>query len=125
MGFKDKKNSQIIDEIIETVKEVFPDAKVVEIEKPEEPEVVQETKPIDIPANEEKPQRYKAERPGTRKKKKVVKKRESKKTPMFVGVTGNTVEAKEFRAIIKKKGLQINTVLNSVLSQWNQANYNL
>jgi hypothetical protein len=52
MGFKDKKNSQIIDEIIETVKEVFPDAKVVEIEKPEEPEVVQETKPIDIPANE-------------------------------------------------------------------------
>jgi hypothetical protein len=44
---------------------------------------------------------------------------------MFVGVTGNTVEAKEFRAIIKKKGLQINTVLNSVLSQWNQANYNL
>jgi hypothetical protein len=41
------------------------------------------------------------------------------------GVVGDTLEVKDFRAIVKKSGKQINTVLTSILHDWNTANYNL
>lgn len=41
------------------------------------------------------------------------------------GITGDTLEVKEFRAIVKKQGKQINIVITDILNQWNKANYNL
>jgi len=42
-----------------------------------------------------------------------------------LGITGDTIEVKDFRAIVKKQGKQINIVLTKILSEWNTANYNL
>jgi hypothetical protein len=53
------------------------------------------------------------------------KNRIDKKKYCDVGVLGSTIEVREFRAIVKKKGLQINTVLNKILHDWNTKNYNL
>jgi hypothetical protein len=60
-----------------------------------------------------------------RKTGQIIKKRVATKPAIPVGIAGNTVEVQDFKAIIKKKGLQINTVLTQLISQWNQANYNL
>ena len=43
----------------------------------------------------------------------------------YIGLVGNNIVCKDFRAIIKKKGLQINVVLNELLHEWNTKNYNL
>lgn len=53
------------------------------------------------------------------------KSREDKKELNDVALVGTTIEAKDFRAICKKNGLQINIVLSEVLRDWNMAHYNL
>lgn len=40
-----------------------------------------------------------------------------------VGIVGSTVEVRDFRAIVKKKGEQINTVLTGLLKEYNDKNY--
>ena len=42
-----------------------------------------------------------------------------------VGLTGDSIECKDFRAIVKKSGKNINAVLSSILHEWNKKNYNL
>jgi len=59
-----------------------------------------------------------------------VEKEEIKKIPKKIyedntGLVGKNTVCKEFRAIIKKKDLKINEVLNKILHEWNTANYNL
>lgn len=41
------------------------------------------------------------------------------------GIVGNTIEVREFRAIVKKRGEQINVVLTKLISNYNSKNYNL
>lgn len=53
------------------------------------------------------------------------KKRTDTKEVLNVGIVGDTIEVKDFRAIVKKAGKQINVVLTEILSEWNQKNYNL
>jgi hypothetical protein len=53
------------------------------------------------------------------------KPREDKKNPNLCGVVGQTIEVREFRAIVKKKGEQINDVLSKLLHKYNTENYNL
>ena len=53
------------------------------------------------------------------------KKRVDKKEFTNLGLIGDTVVARDFRAIVKKKGDQINTVLSAILHKWNTENYNL
>lgn len=53
------------------------------------------------------------------------KKRIDNKAANKIGIIGNTVVCNDFRAILAKKGLQINTVLTQILHDWNMANYNI
>ncbi len=57
--------------------------------------------------------------------KKPRKKRQDKKEYTNIGIIGNTVVCKDFRAIVKKRGDQINVVLTKILHDWNTKNYNL
>jgi hypothetical protein len=41
------------------------------------------------------------------------------------GLVGQNTTCRDFRAIIKKKGLKINEILNKMLHEWNTENYNL
>ena len=41
------------------------------------------------------------------------------------GLVGQNTICRDFRAICKKKGLQMNKILNTLLHEWNTANYNL
>ena len=59
------------------------------------------------------------------KKKAPKKKRQDKKYPNKVSIMGNTIEVRDFRAIIKKNGEQINTVLKKLIADYNKKNYNL
>lgn len=49
----------------------------------------------------------------------------SKKLYDDVGIIGNTVEARDFRAIVKKKGKTIKVVLTDLLHKYNSENYNV
>lgn len=42
-----------------------------------------------------------------------------------VGLVGNTIECRDFRAILKKQGKTIHAVLPEILQKWNTENYNL
>lgn len=42
-----------------------------------------------------------------------------------IGLIGDTVICKDFRAIVKKQGLSITKVLGTILHDWNAKNYNL
>lgn len=53
------------------------------------------------------------------------KKREDKKEHINLGLVGDTIEARDFRAICKKNGVQINVALTQILTDWNMAHYNL
>lgn len=104
MGFKKQRyNAE------ESEHKIFPTEEVEETpEAPEVPEVKKEIvieKPIEV--LEEKP---------------IVEDTERK---LNCGITGDTLEVKEFRAIVKKQGKQINVVITKILNDWNQANYNL
>lgn len=132
MGFKDRKASSIIDAVKETLTEALPVEEVKEEETPMIPDLPTEEEQeelenisvvVDI---EPKKPRYKAERKGTlKKKKKIIKKRVDTKPAINCGITGDTVEVREFRAIVKKDNKQINVVLNGILAEWNHLHYNL
>jgi hypothetical protein len=79
--------------------------------------IVKETAPIVI----EKVELETIQKVTTKKR----KEREDKKTFNNVGIVGDTIEVRDFRAIVKKQGKQINTVLTEILNGWNMANYNL
>ena len=122
MGFKESIGRKFLEEIIETANEVLPEAEVKEIEKPEEP-IKTEVKEV-LPKKEILSTITKNNIP--KAKKKVVKKqREDTKVVIDCGIKGNTIEVRDFRAIVKKKGLQINVVLNGIIAEWNHNNYNL
>ncbi len=92
--------------------------------------IVEEKEPeIILPEEEEKPQPIAEKKPAAKKapekKTPVKKEREDSRKPLSLGLIGDTIEARDFRAICKKKNLQINTELNKLLHEWNTANYNL
>jgi len=53
------------------------------------------------------------------------KKRVDTKEANLVGIVGKTIEARDFRAICKKAGWQINDKLTEMLRAFNMAHYNL
>ena len=59
--------------------------------------------------------------------KKKIRKRDLKKDRPYINISimGDTIEVKEFRAICKKNGWQMNNTLKKILHEWNTANYNL
>lgn len=121
MGFKKDRGVNLLDEIIETAKEVFPEAEEKKTETPEEPEIIADNEVLttkEILQQIKNPIKKKA-------KKKLIKKRQDTKPVINCGITGDTIEVRDFRAIIKKKGLQINVVLNGIIAEWNHTNYNL
>lgn len=87
---------------------------------------------ITVQEEEKKPEPKKRAKTDNKKiivnevKKEEIKKPSTKKVyEDNTGVVGQNLICREFRAIIKKKGLKINEVLNKMLHEWNTANYNL
>jgi hypothetical protein len=111
MGFKKNRyNAE------ESEHKIFPEdteEKTPEVIEEKKPEVIEEKKPemIETKKEIEKPVIAEASELGERK--------------LNCGITGDTLEVKEFRAIVKKQGKQINVVITDILSDWNQKNYNL
>jgi len=119
MGFRKDRNSNATEEttdhvekIIETAKEVFPEVKEIVIETKTEAEI----QPV-IPEKKEAPKK------AAKKVEKIVKTRKSNKPSIAAGLAGDTTEIRDFKAIVKRKGMQINVVLTDILKAWNQANY--
>lgn len=110
MGFKKDRAVNLLEEITETVKEVLPEVKE---ETPENTEVVKETPEV---ISEAAP---KAEVKKTTSK----KKKNYTKPRVDCGLKGTTIEVRDFKAICKKKDIQINIVLNGLLAAWNHENY--
>jgi hypothetical protein len=54
-----------------------------------------------------------------------MKTRVDTKPAINCGIVGDTVEVREFRAIVKKDNKQINVVLNGIIAEWNHLHYNL
>jgi hypothetical protein len=121
MGFKKDRGVNLLEEIVTTAKEILPEVetKIEEPEEPETPEAPEEKKEIVTTVSKPEVKNI------IRKKKKVIKKRVDTKPVINCGITGDTIEVRDFRAIIKKKGLQINVVLNGIIAEWNHTNYNL
>lgn len=84
---------------------------------------VEEIKIIDPPTEEKKVTAIKKEIAETNTGDSV--KKRTYKEYTNIGIIGDTVICRDFRAIVKKKGLQINTVLTKILHDWNTQNYNL
>lgn len=126
MGFKRDRGVNLLDEIIETAKEIFPETEKNEVSEEKFQEIMNITKEV-FPNSEVKEIVKQVQKPlKIKEKKKVIKKqREDTKVVLNVGITGNTIEVKDFRAIVKKKGEQINVVLNGIIAEWNHSNYNL
>lgn len=59
--------------------------------------------------------------------KKIVKKQIPERIvkPPYIGIMGDTIEVRDFRAIVKKKGDTITNVLSKIISEYNEKNYNL
>jgi hypothetical protein len=125
MGYKESIGRKFLEEIIETAKEILPEPEVIEI-VPEEPEVIavnNHKEAMQVIAEKIFP---KAEvKKAAAKKTAAKKQREDTKVKINCGIKGDTIEVRDFRAIIKKKGLQINVVLNGIIAEWNHTNYNL
>lgn len=113
MGFKKDRAVKLLDEITETAKEVLPEAKTEEPAKPENTEVIEEKTEV---ISEASP---KAEVKKTTSK----KKKNYTKPRVDCGLKGTTIEVRDFKAICKKKDIQINIVLNGLLAAWNHENY--
>jgi len=113
MGFRDryKKPEETKDPIVETIKEVLPKAEIIVIEPEKKPVSKKIVEPEEI----------------QKKIKKEKRRRGVNKTKPFVNVSimGDTVEVRDFRAICKKNGWQMNNTLTKILHEWNTANYNL
>lgn len=104
MGFKKNRN-------VETVEESGTTKETQITEVKEETKTVEEVKPIEEIKEPEKPV--------------ITEEKELTDRKLNCGITGDTLEVKEFRAIVKKQGKQINVVITDILSKWNQENYNL
>jgi len=135
MSFRRHRETHVIEKKPIIQEEKKPEVKSEPVKEDLPP--VEENFPIvhDVEPNhteEEEPgfyERKRAERLQAKPKEqpKPVKKKKKRvyKQPISLGLIGDTVEARDFRAICKKKKLQINTVLNKILHDWNTANYNL
>jgi hypothetical protein len=130
MGYKESIGRKFLEEIIETAKEILPEPEVIDENTPAKFEDFEEKKPDNNDAVnefktavliEKKPEVKKA----AAKKTAAKKQREDTKVKINCGIKGDTIEVRDFRAIIKKKGLQINVVLNGIIAEWNHTNYNL
>lgn len=123
MGFKKDRGTNVLNEVIETLKEVIPEPEEQTTETTEAPE----EKKTEAPEAKENiqviPEVKKAAAKKTTKKKAATK--EHTKAIVNCGIKGDTIEVRDFRAICKKNGKQINIVLNGIIAEWNHANYNL
>lgn len=135
------------DPVIEIVKEVIPDAHIVVIEPEEKAVVIEGYITVHKDVLEEQKKEARDNAIASRKKAKTEarknitteiaieevkpvikapkKKREDKKEVNKLGLIGSTIVANDFRAIVTKRGEQINVVLTKILHDWNMANYNL
>ena len=128
MGFKKDRGTNVLNEVIETLKEVIPEPEEQTTEKNEVSEekfqeILNITKEV-FPNAEVKEIFPKAEVKKAPAKK-ITKKKNHTKAVINCGIKGDTIEVRDFRAIVKKKGLQINVVLNGIIAEWNHTNYNL
>lgn len=127
MGYRKNRGTELLKEIVNSAEEILPEEKDIqvleEIKTLEELQIKEHNELLQI--QELVSNRKKNNVPKAQTKKIVRKKREDVKCVIDTGIKGTTIEVREFRAIVKKQGLQINVVLNGIIAEWNHTNYNL